>query len=1343
MKKHIFSLALFILIVLVLPSGVQGQTPTPPISPEKTTAYNEMLARAHQDGAVQIIVGLNTQFQPEGFISTPQAIQQQQVAIKLAQQNLRDRLAGLQVANVQSFKYIPFMAMSVDETALKTLISDPAVSSIQQDRMNKLHLSESVPLIGGTEAWDQGYSGAGWSVAIVDSGVDSSHSFLQGKVVSEACFSTSKFSSYPSGTFVSVCPNGQDEQIGTGAGVHCDLEDNSCYHGTHVAGIAAGRGNSFSGVARDASIISMQVMTKITNSFVCEQLGHTAPCTTIFDSDIISALERVYALRGAYHIAAVNMSLGGLAFDNQPECDTQNSATKFIIDNLRSVGIPTIVSSGNSGNTDKIGSPGCISTAFSVGSTEDGSGSATVDTVSSFSNSALFLSLLAPGNSIYSSIPNERAATMGGTSMASPHVAGAWAVMKSKAPDASIETIFAALQNSGKMVTDYRNDITKPRIQLDAALKELPDTLQPPSNVQATLSDDGTIALTWTDTNDNESGYTIERQYGGSSWSIIARVGENVQSYTDEDDILCEQQYSYRIAAYTNSNVSEYSNSASVIAQECATPGDCNMDDTIDAGDLSAIALAIDLVTFDSGGCDANNDGNVTVDDIKCTAKMIFGEKCSSQGLQNNILSSPLLPAHTLAVSDSDAIIVIKPISDTQPVTDTVPVSRTIVTIDGPDWGAVMTDYTFTANTFYSSTTGITPTTPITYTWFPEPKEGQGSQQATYHWIDAGVKRVMVTATNKMTTVTTTHTITITTDLYAIAPTTATIEGPVQGLPSQVYTFTAAFSPTNITKPISYTWSPKPLIGQGTLNAIYQWQHLGTETVGFTVANKAGSISTTHKITLAGELAHVALEGPSDGFVDTDYRFTAMVSPSNLLLPVTYRWIPQPDSIQNDTIATYNWDTAGTKTITVAVSNAFEAVTKSHQITLTRLLEQVAIEGLSAGKTHTEYSFVAVATPDDDTLSYLWKPEPLRGQGTKVATYRWDIFGTKSIQVEVTSDTAKKISEPYAFEVASLAFPALTVPNWKTTDANTIVEMPVTFVTEGSLISSIAFSIDYDEKKLIFDHTNPLSVRFANLPSDFTAWYTFDSTDTDGEIDIVITDTSFPLATLSDDSIVATILFTTRTPIIEGALAWVDVTEQPTHSFGSSRGLSVDGSSVNGSVRIAAETRPVIGLPSYVTSQSGEIEIPITFMGNGNDIGSMQFTLDYAQDMISFDGNDTNSDGIPDAITFANGIDGSVKVESSQSDGEISFVVDVDKDVYLPNGLAALPDGGIARVLFNVLSHSAVNPDRVGIRFASQSAPQFFTASGQEVAGIIDGGTASGTYIVVGKAMVYLPMVMK
>ena len=131
-----------------------------------------------------------------------------------------------------------------------------------------------------------------------------------------------------------------------------------------------------------------------------------------------------------------------------------------------------MIASGNDYHKDAIAFPACISTAISVGATGDGTGSVPLDSVGDFSNSASFLSLLAPGELINSSVPGGAFVNLPGTSMAAPHVAGAWAVLKSKKPTATVDEVFIALRDTGVPITDS-NGITKPRIKVDAAINAI------------------------------------------------------------------------------------------------------------------------------------------------------------------------------------------------------------------------------------------------------------------------------------------------------------------------------------------------------------------------------------------------------------------------------------------------------------------------------------------------------------------------------------------------------------------------------------------------------------------------------------------------------------------------------------------------------------------------------------------------------------------------------------------------------------------------------------------------------------------------------------------------------
>jgi subtilisin family serine protease len=411
-------------------------------------------AQARAGRPVRIIVGVRGSFLPEGLISNAaRAAQRGEIRDRI--QSVISRLPPAARARARGYATIPFFAAEVDPIALLQLEQDPDVTTIEEDAPVPPTLAESTSVVGATTAWSAGYTGAGWSVAILDTGVDKSHAFLGGRIVSEACYSNA--GGFGAGT--SLCPGGGGSSTASGSGVNC-TGYSGCPHGTHVAGIAAGSGPSFGGVAPAAGIIAIQVFTGFPASDpLCEGL----PCVLTYTSDQIAALERVLALRTTFDIAAVNMSLGGGRFFDQSACDSSNASRKAIIDSLRSAGIATVIASGNDGWADSLSAPGCISSAVSVASTTKG------DDVSSFSNTASFLSLLAPGSSITSSVPGGFG-VLSGTSMAAPHVTGAWALMKQRTPSAGVDETLAVLRNTGLMLTDPLSNLAFPRIRVALAL---------------------------------------------------------------------------------------------------------------------------------------------------------------------------------------------------------------------------------------------------------------------------------------------------------------------------------------------------------------------------------------------------------------------------------------------------------------------------------------------------------------------------------------------------------------------------------------------------------------------------------------------------------------------------------------------------------------------------------------------------------------------------------------------------------------------------------------------------------------------------------------------------------
>ncbi len=434
------ALVVLLLLGALVPAQAQAQAQAPS-RPEATS---------------RVLLQLDTAFTPPGLLSAAgRTAQAERLAVVRSTALTRVSAAGARAH--RTYDRLPYVAVEATTTALRQLRGAPGIAAVLPDEVLRPSLADSVPHVGAPAAWSAGHTGAGQVVAVIDSGVESSHLLLAGKVVDEACFSSG-----------GGCPNGRSSQQGPGAAAPCTWDARACPHGTHVAGIAAGTGGQHSGVATGASIAAVQVFSRSTD---CP--SGQATCAVGTTSDLLAGLDHVATLAQTRPVAAVNLSLGGGSYTGT--CDTRQPALKAAVDVLRSLGVATAVASGNEATTGAMAAPACLSTAVAVGS------ASLADVVSAFSNSSAELDLLAPGEKILSSyVGGDKGATMSGTSQAAPHVAGAFAVLRSAVPGATVDQLVAALTSSGKAVVDSRNGRTTPRLRVDAAVTALRAPSAPP-----------------------------------------------------------------------------------------------------------------------------------------------------------------------------------------------------------------------------------------------------------------------------------------------------------------------------------------------------------------------------------------------------------------------------------------------------------------------------------------------------------------------------------------------------------------------------------------------------------------------------------------------------------------------------------------------------------------------------------------------------------------------------------------------------------------------------------------------------------------------------------------------
>ena len=223
------------------------------------------------------------------------------------------------------------------------------------------------------------------------------------------------------------------------------MDDNG--HGTHVSGIVAANG-TLKGVAPDAKLLAIKV---------CDAVGGC------WGSDMIAGVDWCNNKSGTYNIVATTMSIGDGGSYNRTTCPT---LMDDVINTAHDLGISVTVASGNEGYSNGISYPACSPNAISVGSTTKS------DIISWFTNTGSLLDVLAPGSSIYSTIPGGYD-YLSGTSMATPHVAGVIALLKQYSPFISPDRIRTVLKTTGIPIYDSRNGLTFPRIDALAALRNI------------------------------------------------------------------------------------------------------------------------------------------------------------------------------------------------------------------------------------------------------------------------------------------------------------------------------------------------------------------------------------------------------------------------------------------------------------------------------------------------------------------------------------------------------------------------------------------------------------------------------------------------------------------------------------------------------------------------------------------------------------------------------------------------------------------------------------------------------------------------------------------------------
>ncbi|TDN87768.1 S8 family serine peptidase [Microbacterium sp. BK668] len=282
------------------------------------------------------------------------------------------------------------------------------IEAIHLDGKVEATLDSSVPWTGAPEAWAQGFTGDGVTVAVLDTGYDDTHPDLAGRVLPDSA-------SFVPGEEVAWDPNG---------------------HGTHVASTIAGTGAAGGGAQRGVADGADLLVGKILDATGEGQ-----------DSWVIAGMEWA-----AERAPIVSMSIGSMSPSDG--ADVMDEALNRIAEQT---GALFVVAAGNFGAPETIGSPGAAREAFTVASVDDPSGS-----LSWFSSQGpltrsgvLKPDIAGPGNDVTAARSADSAGegpyiAMSGTSMATPHVSGAAAIVKQQHPDYTAAQLRAVLASSAK-----------------------------------------------------------------------------------------------------------------------------------------------------------------------------------------------------------------------------------------------------------------------------------------------------------------------------------------------------------------------------------------------------------------------------------------------------------------------------------------------------------------------------------------------------------------------------------------------------------------------------------------------------------------------------------------------------------------------------------------------------------------------------------------------------------------------------------------------------------------------------------------------------------------------------
>jgi subtilisin family serine protease len=456
MKKRVISIMILISLLLVNMAFVNSET--------NNKISSDVYKNLEKNDEVRVIVEIKEPNPEKGFIIKSK---KSDYEIEIEKEEIKDEIKQDVGENNIKHEFYNKISLEVSQEGLKKLNKNTNVETVSLVGKMYAFLQDSVPLINATRTWPLQISGINLTgikdtVCIVDTGVNFNHPDLIGK----------------NKTCVIDC-------IGKACVENCSVGDDHG-HGTHVAGIV-GANESIKGVGIGISLIGVKVLNAAGG-------GNT--------DDVYAGIDWCVDNSATYNISVISMSLGDCT-NHSTYCNNDGSVIHINAAVAKNISVVIAAGNGPGGNCPPTGlsnvdgpsAPACVENATAIGAVSKSD-------VITYQRGNLF-EIMAPGISINSTKSTGGYELRSGTSMATPHAAGAFAIIRQafRLMNNRIPTpleIRNILNSTGKIIYDSGGtNLNFSRINIYAAVISL-DNISPNVNLKSPLNNHINMSYNYT-----------------------------------------------------------------------------------------------------------------------------------------------------------------------------------------------------------------------------------------------------------------------------------------------------------------------------------------------------------------------------------------------------------------------------------------------------------------------------------------------------------------------------------------------------------------------------------------------------------------------------------------------------------------------------------------------------------------------------------------------------------------------------------------------------------------------------------------------------------------------------